>query len=112
MKIATLTQTSSLSLPTNSYVYEIVPVEAHIAAISSDDSLRLVDRTTLRELSTPLFSQVHKGVTCLESLETNKYSLCTAGRDALVRLWDLRSGRISSEFSDGKRVDVSVLVMC
>ena len=102
MDVATLTKTSSLPLPTGSYIYRIVPVERHLAAISSDDSLRLVDPTYLQELSSPRFSQVHAGVTCLETLKHDNYALCTAGRDAVAKYWDLRSGQKTSEFRDGK----------
>lgn len=102
MDVATLTKTSSLTLPTGSYIYRIVPVERHLAAISSDDSLRLVDPSYLEEISSPHFSQVHAGVTCLETLEHDNFTLCTAGRDAVVKCWDLRSGQKTSEFRDGK----------
>ena len=102
MDVATLTKTSSLPLPTGSYIYKILPVERHLAAISSDDSLRLVDPTYLQEIQCPLFSQVHAGVTCLETLEHDNYALCTAGRDAVVRCWDLRSGQKTLELRDGK----------
>ena len=102
MDVATLTKTSPLTLPTGSYIYRIVPVERHLAAISSDDSLRLVDPSYLEEISSPHFSQVHAGVTCLETLEHDNHTLCTAGRDAVVKCWDLRSGQKTSEFRDGK----------
>ena len=104
MDVATLTKTSSLPLPTGSYIYRIVPVEGYLAAISSDDSLRLVDPTCLQESSSPRFSQAqaHAGVTCLEAVAHDIHALCTAGRDAVAKCWDLRSGQTTAEFRDGQ----------
>ncbi|MCJ1459316.1 hypothetical protein MMC28_009693 [Mycoblastus sanguinarius] len=93
MKIAALTATSSLSLPTDSYIYRVLPVKSTLAAISSDDSLRLIDSATLREISGGILDRVHDGVTCLTNLDSDQNSLLTAGRDAAVRCWDLRSGK-------------------
>ena len=77
-------------------------MERHLAAISSDDSLRLLDPAYLQELSNPRFSKAHAGVTCLEAVAHDNHALCTAGRDAVAKRWDLRSGRTTAEFRDGK----------
>ena len=101
MKIAALTATSSLSLPTDSYIYRVLPVKSTLAAISSDDSLRLIDSATLREISGGILDRVHDGVTCLTNLDSDQNSLLTAGRDAAVRCWDLRSGKKRFELLNG-----------
>lgn len=103
MQAANLTTTSYLSLPTKSYIYRIVPVGSWLAAISSDDSLRIIDPSTLQELSDGVVNNVHTGVTCLESIGNDHNSILTAGRDAVIRCWDLRSRKKTAEFSDGKK---------
>jgi WD40 repeat protein len=103
MQFAALTTTSSLSLPADSYIYRIVSVGATLAAISSDDSLRIIDPSTLQEVSDGIVKNVHAGVTCLERIDNDHNTILTAGRDAAIRCWDLRSGKKTSEFSDGKR---------
>lgn len=102
MKVATLTKTSSLSLPVDSYIYKILQVDSNLAAISSDDSLRIIDSTSLKEIAGGILKNVHTGVTCLEASENDTKGFLTAGRDAVVRSWDLRSGRSTLELSDGK----------
>ncbi|KAL2056679.1 hypothetical protein ABVK25_003073 [Lepraria finkii] len=101
MKVATLTKTSSLSLPVDSYIYKILQVDSNLAAISSDDSLRIIDSTSLKEIAGGILKNVHTGVTCLEASENDTKGFLTAGRDAVVRSWDLRSGRSTLELSDG-----------
>jgi WD40 repeat protein len=102
MEVATLTDTSSLSLPPDSYIYKILQVDSKIAAISSDDSLRVIDSTSLNEIRDGILNNVHAGVTCLEALRNDRSIFLTAGRDAVVRSWDLRSGKSTLDLSDGK----------
>ena len=94
MRNATLTTTSSLSLPTDSYIYKIVQVNnSLLAAISSDDSLRLLQLETLQEIGGGVVEKVHAGVTCLQVVDHDPNGLLmTAGRDAVVRSYDLRTG--------------------
>lgn len=110
MRQASLAATSSLSLPPQSYVYTIIPIKenAGIAAISSDDSLRVVDSNTLQILSNGIIPNVHAGVTCLDVIvNENVNCLLTAGRDGLVKCWDLRSGRSTLDFRDGMALTVT-----
>ena len=100
-----LLQSSSLSLPPDSYIYSVIPVadNAAIAAISSDDSLRIFDPTTLQLTSNYASGKVHEGVTCLKNLDADAGILVTVGRDATVRCWDPRTGLQSIGFTHGKR---------
>lgn len=105
MRLANLTTTSSLSLPPGSYIYKIIPVNAHLAAISSDDSLRLIDPQTLREIASGgVLKKVHDGVSCLQAVDHDPNSVLTAGRDAVVCHYDLRVGQKTMHFSDGQSV--------
>lgn len=109
IKPALLTASSSLSHPPrnpNPYIYKIIPVNTtttttttnhttHIAAISSDDSLRLLDARILHDINiNPIPNPVHEGVTCLQSANENGWGslVWTAGRDGVVRGFDLRVG--------------------
>ncbi|KAL2039336.1 hypothetical protein N7G274_008004 [Stereocaulon virgatum] len=100
MEVATLTDTSSLSLPPDSYIYKILQVDSKIAAISSDNSLRVIDSTSLKEIRDGIIDNVHAGVTCLEALRNDRSVFWTAGRDAVVRSWDLRLGKSTLDLSD------------
>ena len=102
MDVATLNKISSLTLPADSYIYKILPVNSDIAAISSDDSLRIINSTSLQDITSGILNNVHAGVTCLEAAHNEKSILLTAGRDAVVRTWDLRLGKSTLDFSDGK----------
>ena len=100
MKLGQLTATSDLPLPKGSYVYQILPIRSHLAAISSDDSLRLIDPTTLRAIPNGGFSNVHAGITCVRAPKRSSNILITAGRDAQVKSWDLRISAQTTSFQD------------
>lgn len=102
MRHANLTTTSILSLPADSYIYKIIQVNSNLAAISSDDSLRLVDLKTLHEIPGGVLDNVHDGVTCLQAVDDDPNSVMTAGRDAVVQRYDLRNGQKTMQFSDGQ----------
>ena len=103
MRLASLTATSVLSLPADSYIYKIVHVNGNLAAISSDDSLRLIDLSTLREISGGVLNNVHDGVTCLQVVDNDLNSVLTAGRDAVVNQYDLRNGQKTMQLGDGQQ---------
>lgn len=93
MRIAAQVASSRLSLPGDSYTYKVMPVQnsSSLVAISSDDSLRVFDGASLQLQSNGLLDKVHDGVTCLQSFDADRSCILTAGRDAAVRCWDLRS---------------------
>ena len=103
MRIANLTTHSDLPLPVDSYICKIAHVNDILAAISSDDSLRLIDIHTLREIAGGVLNKVHDGVTCLQVPDHDPNSLLTAGRDAVVQQYDLRTGQKTTNFSDGQQ---------
>ncbi|KAL1851486.1 hypothetical protein Plec18167_008680 [Paecilomyces lecythidis] len=88
---------STLNLPKGSYIYSIsASTPDSFAAISSDDSLRTFDSSSLKLLSVPAIKTHEEGVTCLKeyghATEGGPQLLATAGRDGKARLWDVRSG--------------------
>ena len=103
MRLASLTTVSSLSLPADSYIYRILHVDGNLAAISSDDSLRLIDLQTLREIPGGATTNVHDGVTCLQAVDHDPSSLLTAGRDAVVQRYDVRLGQKTMQLGDGQQ---------
>lgn len=94
--------TSISSLPADSYIYKITHVNDNLATISSDDSLRLLDPKTLREIAGGVLNNVHSGVTCLQAVDDDPNSVVTAGRDAVVQRYDLRNGQKTMLFRDGQ----------
>ncbi|KAF1812154.1 WD40 repeat-like protein [Eremomyces bilateralis CBS 781.70] len=130
--MTSLTSTSSgnLGLPANSYIYSITPLTAQVgfksyapvlgpgrmAALCSDDSVRFFDPERCSA------GQSSSGSTALHNVNSSVTALCrwaadgeecknifTTGRDGLVRLWDLRSGKKSMELSSPKSVPMSAL---
>lgn len=103
-----LNTTSSFHVtsPAGTYVYDIVPVAAGLAAISSDDSLRLLDPLALNAGPVNEIKKVNADVTCLKAVNTggegDAVVVCTAGRDGKVALWDPRSGAKVGEVRSGK----------
>lgn len=113
---------SSLSLPSGNYIYSLARCGTtgdSLAAISSDDSLRIFDRQTLQLRGGGggdcFANNIHKGgVTSLcdvgdgnggdEAGGNNDNLLATGGRDGRVRLWDVRGeGKPVVEFQTGGR---------
>lgn len=89
---------TNLSLPPQSYVYKLTssPDVKFLAAISSDDSLRLVNRSTLQPIADGIFPKVNQSVTCLKPLKKTQgglEALVTAGRDGFVKFWDVRESK-------------------
>jgi WD40 repeat protein len=76
--------------PQETYIYQIEPIRDEIAAISSDDYLRLVSPTSLHGPALKVIPNVHAKVTCLKALDGQNSIVCTAGRDGRVNIWDLR----------------------
>jgi len=94
MSTAQLKCSSTLRLPSDTYVYEALPTHTgEVAAILSDDSLRLLLSSTLREIPDATIRKAHDGVTCLQTVEQKGNVILTAGRDGKVRGWDLRVGQ-------------------
>ncbi|KAJ5624925.1 hypothetical protein N7510_001234 [Penicillium lagena] len=89
---------SSLSLPTDSYIYSLTPAApGSFAAISSDDSLRVLDAANLDRGSVIARKTHDGGVTALRTYSSGDAQLlATAGRDGRVRLWDARAGNGSA----------------
>lgn len=92
------TAASSLSLPPDSYIYSIdASGSGSFAAISSDDSLRVFDAGSLGLVSLVSAKTHDGGVTSLRTYRAGDHPLLTtAGRDGLVKLWDLRTGNSSA----------------
>ena len=87
------------------YIYSILPVHSALAAISSDDSLRLFDPQSLNAVPKAVFRRVHEGVTGLARFDESGHTIATCGRDGLIKCWDTRNGKNVLEF--GKGTDTS-----
>lgn len=81
------------------YVLEIVPVNAGLAAISSDQNLTLFDPLRLGHGPIKTIQTSHGNITCARVFDASNSILCTAGEDGTVSLWDLRL--------DGSRAQVA-----
>jgi hypothetical protein len=97
-----------ISEPADTYIYDIVPVAAGLAAISSDDSLRLFDPLALSRAPLNSIRRVNTDVTCLKAVnsttEGDALIVCTAGRDGRVCLLDPRTGSKIGEVRTGELV--------
>jgi WD repeat-containing protein 89 len=95
MKTVQPLSSTDLSLPSESYIYKLQPISNHLACISSDDSVRIFDATTLKLLPDGVLKNVHESVTCLKRY--GEQQLVTAGRDGACRWWDSRTGSVVLE---------------
>ncbi|KAF3934170.1 hypothetical protein ABW20_dc0103833 [Dactylellina cionopaga] len=103
------TLSSSISSEPGTYHYSFSRLGPHLALISSDDHIRLIDPTTLSVIASSSTPTHEDGVTCVRSFgdsnsssngegnsENNNNStvnlVFTAGRDGAARLWDSRQG--------------------
>ncbi|KAF2095942.1 WD40 repeat-like protein [Rhizodiscina lignyota] len=105
MRHLKLSASSSLSLPPDSYIYNILPLSARtspiayapptrLAALCSDDSVRILDAKSLE--ANGVLKDVNESVTCLERFARDGEEcnvLATTGRDGRVRFWDVRTGK-------------------
>jgi WD40 repeat protein len=88
--------------PSNTYIFDIVPLSDYIAAISSDDCLRLIDPLALSGAPVSLFEGVHSGITSLKSLDSQNSVVCMSGRDGQVNIFDFRAKARVAELRVGK----------
>jgi hypothetical protein len=95
-----------VSEPAETYIYDIVPVAAGLAAISSDDNFRLLDPLALNGRPINSVRGNNTDVTCLKAVESSAGGdaqvVCTAGRDGRVCLIDPRSGAKVAETRTGE----------
>lgn len=90
---------SNLSLPPDTYIYSILPIgppstsPIQIAALCSDDSLRLVF-PGLSPSTLKTYSNVNASVTCASRFSDDGNLIATAGRDGLVKVLDIRTGTV------------------
>lgn len=97
-------RSSDLGFAENSYIYKILSTSPRtdpftyttspdqLAIISSDDSLRFFDPSTLSLVPNGLIKKVHESVTCLERVDDEGSNVvATAGRDGLIKYWDKRT---------------------
>lgn len=100
MKTADLLASSS-PLPEDIWINRLLLTSdnATLAATSSDNVLRTFDPTTLQLAAR--IDNLHDGVTCLKPLHADPACFLTAGRDAVVRCWDSRTGKAALELGNG-----------
>jgi WD40 repeat protein len=109
MPSATPITSSDAGLPPNSYIYKIISTAPRqdpltyskldqLAIISSDDSLRFLDASTLSLSPNGALKNVNEKVTCLERANDAPSNIvATAGRDGFIRFWDKRTGQKALE---------------
>lgn len=85
----------------DTYIYHIEPVADEIAVISSDDCLRLINPVSMQGPASNIIPNIHAEVTCLKALDGQNGILCTAGRDGLFSIWDLRGNSKVAELKSG-----------
>lgn len=99
----TCVETFHVDNPENTYIYDIVPVGKLLASISSDDSLRILDPLNLSNGPVNSIRKVHTDITCIKKLRDDGEAtvVCTAGRDGVACLVDLRSNSVVGKVKSG-----------
>lgn len=115
---ATAIASSSAGLPPNSYIYKVISTAPRqdpltyskldqLAIISSDDSLRFLDPSTLAVNGT--VKNVNDKVTCLERAnDAPSNVVATAGRDGMIRFWDKRTHQKALEIESRTHIHLRV----
>lgn len=98
MRPAKLVAETDLSLPKDSYIYNLRQTNTALAALSSDDSIRIFDPKTLQLLPNGVIGRAHDSVTCLQPYSEDGNVLATSGRDGLIKCWDRRTKKAVMEF--------------
>jgi hypothetical protein len=90
--------------PADTYIYDIVPVSAGIAAIASDDGLRFLNPQSLNGPPLNHFRGINADITCLKALKlpSGDAVVCTAGRDGKICVVDPRSNETFGELRTGE----------
>lgn len=104
--------TFKVTTPADTYIYDLIQLSnGSVAAISSDDCLRILNPVDLSRGEVSLVKGVGKGVTCASSINAEGGEVVvTAGGDGKVGIWDLRAGggngRVG-ELRSGELLEVS-----
>lgn len=86
----------TVTLPGNAYVLSLASLPSHYAASSSapTNAIHLFDKSNLRTVST--LPGHDDAISCLKSVSgisgTSREVLVSAGRDAVIKVWDERTG--------------------
>lgn len=91
------------------YVTEIIPLTSGPATISSDQKLSLFNPANLS--AGPLVNLLtrHGNITCAKAFDVGNATVCTAGEDGSVSMWDLRQDPRQAEVA---RLTGSFMVYC
>jgi SEL1 protein len=95
--------------PSETYIYQIEPVADGLAAISSDNCLRLLDPLVLSGPVLHSIPHIHQEVTSLKALDEGASIVCTAGRDGLVNIFDFRQRSKVVEMRTGRPLPLTLL---
>ena len=95
------TASYTLSKLAGNYVYDIKPaVNGSLAAITSEDKLVVVNRSSLSQSVEWKNNGIPAGVMCLDVVD-NGTTAVTAGRDGKVVLCDIRAKKLVHKFNIG-----------
>lgn len=78
----------------DTYVLEILPIAAGLAAIASDQTLSLFDPTRLNAGPLKQITTDHGNLTCAKVYDPAESIVCTAGENGTVSIWDFRTNPI------------------
>ncbi|KAJ5682688.1 hypothetical protein N7462_005853 [Penicillium macrosclerotiorum] len=108
------TAASSLSLPADNYIYTLAAsAPGSFAAISSDDSLRVFDASSLDRVSVVAHKTHDAGVTALRTYAAGESQLLvTGGREGKIKLWDARAAKAVVEMETSRNAPVLSVACC
>jgi hypothetical protein len=92
-----------INQPSETYIFDIISTADGIVAISSDDTLRLLDPALLHGQPLYTIPHIQDQVTCLKALDGHNSVVCTAGRDGRLSILDLRNRSKVADLAVGER---------
>ena len=74
------------------YITDIIPVSAGLAAVGSDQSLSIFNPLRLDQGPLKKVQTNHGNISCAEAFSVGNSVVATAGENGTVLLWDMRTG--------------------
>ena len=79
------------------YILELIPTAAGLAATASDQSLRLFDPSNLSQGPIKTLQTNHGNITSAEAYNPSESIVATAGENGTISIWDLRLGGAAAQ---------------
>ncbi|KAH6692331.1 WD domain-containing protein [Plectosphaerella plurivora] len=93
------------------YVLDLQRLTSGLASISSDQKLSLFNPARVGDGPVTSLSTNHGNLRCLKPFDWTNSTVCTAGENGTVALWDLRQGASRAQVAQFQAADAPILAL-